>query len=235
MSNAAGEVTPKFVSRSDPEAQWTGAMRGPAFFAYSDNNLIDVKSGIIMDIEASRAIRQAEVSAELLSGSTVDHRRVHQQHGKEHEQVKNRKRKQAGSRALFGVIASAQLHCKQYHRRAGHACSRAVDCSSKSECAGQDRNRHQQDAVNENLPLCFGGTSHNRQHWDAGTGVFASTTERQRPEMRGRPQEDDQEENERFHPNAAGGRNPTSITGGKAPAAPPMTIFCGVWRFSHIV
>ena len=60
---AASEVTPKFVSPSDPAAQWTGAMRGPAFFAYSDNYLIDVKSGIIMDVEASRAIRQAEVGA----------------------------------------------------------------------------------------------------------------------------------------------------------------------------
>jgi transposase len=60
---AASEVTPKFVSRSDPAAQWTGAMRGPAFFAYSDNYLIDVKFGIIMDVEASRAIRQAEVDA----------------------------------------------------------------------------------------------------------------------------------------------------------------------------
>ena len=25
------------------------------------------------------------------------------------------------------------------------------------------------------------------------------------------------------------------ITGGNAPAAPPMTMFCGVRRFSHIV
>jgi transposase len=58
---AASDVTPKFVSPSDPAAQWTGAMRGPAFFAYSDNYLIDVKFGIIMDVEASRAIRQAEV------------------------------------------------------------------------------------------------------------------------------------------------------------------------------
>jgi hypothetical protein len=33
-------------------------MRGPAFFAYADNYLVDVKSGIIMDVEASRAIRQ---------------------------------------------------------------------------------------------------------------------------------------------------------------------------------
>ena len=59
----ATKVTPKFVSPSDPAAQWTGAMRGPAFFAYSNNYLIDVKVGIIMDVEASRAIRQAEVGA----------------------------------------------------------------------------------------------------------------------------------------------------------------------------
>jgi hypothetical protein len=31
---AATDVTPKLVSPSDPAAQWTGAMRGPAFFAY---------------------------------------------------------------------------------------------------------------------------------------------------------------------------------------------------------
>src|SRR5438132_9870038 len=49
--------------RSDPAAQWTGAMRGPAFFAYADNYLIDVKFGIIMDVKATRAIRQAEVGA----------------------------------------------------------------------------------------------------------------------------------------------------------------------------
>jgi len=60
---AASDVHPKFVSPSDPAAQWTGAMRGPAFFAYADNYLIDVKLGVIMDVEASRAIRQAEVGA----------------------------------------------------------------------------------------------------------------------------------------------------------------------------
>src|ERR1043166_1576461 len=60
---AASDVTPKFVSPSDPAAQWTGAMRGPAFFAYADNYLIDVRFGVIMDVEASRAIRQADVGA----------------------------------------------------------------------------------------------------------------------------------------------------------------------------
>ena len=60
---AASQVTPKFVSPSDPAAQWTGAMRGPAFFAYADNYLVDVKFGVIVDVEATRAIRQAEVGA----------------------------------------------------------------------------------------------------------------------------------------------------------------------------
>lgn len=60
---AATEVIPKFVSPSGPAAQWTGAMKSSAFFAYADNYLIDVKAGIILDVEASRAIRQAEVGA----------------------------------------------------------------------------------------------------------------------------------------------------------------------------
>jgi transposase len=60
---AATEVEPKFVSPADPAAQWTGAMKGPAFFAYADNYLIDARCGVIVDVEASRAIRQAEVGA----------------------------------------------------------------------------------------------------------------------------------------------------------------------------
>ena len=60
---AATEVQPKFVSPSDPAAQWTGALKGPAFFAYADNYLIDVQYGVILDVEASRAVRQAEVGA----------------------------------------------------------------------------------------------------------------------------------------------------------------------------
>lgn len=60
---AASEVTPKFISRADPAAQWTGAHKGHAFFAYATNYLIDTEHAIILDVEASRAIRQAEVGA----------------------------------------------------------------------------------------------------------------------------------------------------------------------------
>ena len=34
---AASEVAPKFTSHADPAAQWTGANKGPAFFAYATN------------------------------------------------------------------------------------------------------------------------------------------------------------------------------------------------------
>ena len=60
---AASEVVPKFISKTDPAAQWTGAHKGHAFFAYSDNYLIDLKVAIIVDVEPTRAIRQAEVGA----------------------------------------------------------------------------------------------------------------------------------------------------------------------------
>ncbi len=60
---AASEVKPKFTSHSDPASQWTGALKGPAFFAYADKYLIDTDNAIIVDVEASRAIRQAEVRA----------------------------------------------------------------------------------------------------------------------------------------------------------------------------
>ena len=36
---------------------------GPAFFAYSTNYLIDVDNAIIVDVEATTAIRQAEILA----------------------------------------------------------------------------------------------------------------------------------------------------------------------------
>jgi transposase len=60
---AATPVTPKFISPADPAARWTGANGGLAFFAYSANYLIDLDNAIIVDVEATTAIRQAEVTA----------------------------------------------------------------------------------------------------------------------------------------------------------------------------
>lgn len=47
---AASETVPKFISRSDPAAQWTDAHKMHASFAYADNYLIDLRAAIIVDI-----------------------------------------------------------------------------------------------------------------------------------------------------------------------------------------
>lgn len=60
---AASEKEPKYIAPSDPAAQWTSAAKGHATFAYADNYLIDTDNAVIVDVKATRAIRQAEVGA----------------------------------------------------------------------------------------------------------------------------------------------------------------------------
>ena len=71
---AASDSVPKFISSSDPASQWTGALKGPAFFAYATNYLIDTENAIILDVEATRAIRQAEVGASRTMLDRVEER-----------------------------------------------------------------------------------------------------------------------------------------------------------------
>src|SRR5437868_8934514 len=61
---AATPVVPKFISHADPASRWTGANGGLAFFAYCTNYLIDLKHAVILDVEATTAVRQAEVTAQ---------------------------------------------------------------------------------------------------------------------------------------------------------------------------
>jgi transposase len=57
------QAPPKSVSLTDPQARWTCAPGGPAFFAYSTNYLIDVEHGVIVDVEATPANRTHEVES----------------------------------------------------------------------------------------------------------------------------------------------------------------------------
>ena len=60
---AATDVVPKFISPSDPASRWTAAHGGLAFYAYCTNYLIDLDHAVIVDVEATVPIRQAEVGA----------------------------------------------------------------------------------------------------------------------------------------------------------------------------
>src|SRR5208282_750851 len=57
------ETMRKNISITDPAAEWTCAPGGPAFFAYSTNYLVDVRVGVIVDVEATSAHRIKEVDA----------------------------------------------------------------------------------------------------------------------------------------------------------------------------
>ncbi|KFL36058.1 IS1182 family transposase [Arenimonas donghaensis] len=70
----APRTPPKNVSLTDPAAQWTAAPGGPAFYAYSTNYLIDVKAGVILDVEATPAYRTDEVEATRTMVDRVEQR-----------------------------------------------------------------------------------------------------------------------------------------------------------------
>jgi transposase len=53
----------KKISHSDPQARWTAAPGGPAFYAYSTNYLVDTGAGIVVDVEATPAHRTLEVQS----------------------------------------------------------------------------------------------------------------------------------------------------------------------------
>ena len=59
----ATPVEPKFISPTDPAARWTASWGGPAVYAYCTNYLIDVAHAVIVEVEPTTAIRQAEVTA----------------------------------------------------------------------------------------------------------------------------------------------------------------------------
>lgn len=67
---------PKNISLTDPEARWTAAPGGPAFYAYSTNYLIDLDAGIIVDVEATPAHRTDEVQSTKTMIDRVE-RQVH--------------------------------------------------------------------------------------------------------------------------------------------------------------
>lgn len=60
---AATQVVPSRISPADPAARYTSAHGGQAQFCYATNYLIDVENAVIVDVEASTAVRQAEVTA----------------------------------------------------------------------------------------------------------------------------------------------------------------------------
>ena len=67
QENPGGEgddaSVPKNISLTDPAARWTAAPGGPPTYAYSTNYLVDLRAGVIVDVEATPALRTQEVES----------------------------------------------------------------------------------------------------------------------------------------------------------------------------
>jgi hypothetical protein len=74
---------------------------------------------------------------------------------------------------------TVQPECEHNEDRPANNGDRRLDCADKAECPRQQRNRNQVHAVHEDLPRCGALSGNDRQHGDAGTGIFVATIERQ--------------------------------------------------------
>jgi len=68
------QALPKNLSLTDPQARWTAAPGGPAFYAYSTNYLVDTEHGVIVDVAATPAHRTAELESAKTMVNRVEER-----------------------------------------------------------------------------------------------------------------------------------------------------------------
>jgi hypothetical protein len=73
---AASPVTPKFISRSDPAAQWTGAHKGHAFFAYAFSSRAEPPLAPAIISQGARVLPVLASQAEVGAARTKLERRI---------------------------------------------------------------------------------------------------------------------------------------------------------------
>ena len=134
---------------------------------------------------------------------------IGQERRKQHEQVEDGEREQAVSGAAIGLAASAQLDREHNEeslrrwRRPRHRSGRQTRVPTAAAKPGpKERCRSRICRVVAALPATTGSMG------TPARAYSSAAIERQRPEMRRRPQEDDEEQNERLEPDLSGRRCP---------------------------
>src|SRR5215467_3854637 len=126
-----------------------------------------------------------------------------QESREQHKQIQDRKRENAMCRGSISSAAPDQFQRERNERRSANCSGCAIDRAGKSKRPRQQRNRKQHYGVDQDLSFGFSAAGHHRQHGDTDAGIFVSAIERQRPEMRWRPQEYDQEQDKRLNSDIA--------------------------------
>jgi hypothetical protein len=158
---------------------------------------------------------------------------VDQESRKQHEQIEDGKQEQPVSRGTNGSGAHVQLQREQKEQSPTDRDGRAINRACKSEPPRQLRSQSKEAAVDQDLLRCCSPSCDNRQPGDAGPGIVIGAVEREGPEMGRCPKEDYKSRRGSRPACPVAAAHP--ITGGSAPAAPPMTMFCDAARFSQTV
>ena len=103
-------------------------------------------------------------------------------------------------------VAEALVHSLNGIWREGHLHG------VESRVGGTDAERRQQQRVKQNLPARDRLAGHHRQHGDADLGIVALHEQRERPEVRRRPEEDDGEHHPCGHRHLTGAVSYTHLT-----------------------
>src|SRR5512138_57551 len=112
------------------------------------------------------------------------------------------------SHGQAGIASHLELECTIQEERTEHDRESQIDQAAHPRKIWQQRHDHEEDRIEKNVEPREVRAICDRQHRNAGFGVFVAPRDRQRPEMRRRPREDDQEQQQRVRIDAARDRCP---------------------------
>src|SRR5580658_4297084 len=142
------------------------------------------------------------------------------QEGREQqEEIRNGEDEQAVRGSPISPATPAQLGRQHDEDRSADDGGRTIDRPGEPENEREHGRRDQKRAVDQDLPRCRNAPADNGQHRHARVGIVVDARKRQRPKVRRRPQENDQEQNEWLEPNGSSNHRPTDDWGKRAGGA----------------
>src|ERR1700733_1389280 len=134
---------------------------------------------------------------------------VNQKGRKQDEQIDNGKYEQPVSRPAIESGASVDSTRKQKETRAAYSGDRAICRTDETKRPRRARSENQENAIDQDLPRCCGAPGDNRQHRYACTRIVTSAIERESPEVRWRPKEDNEKQRQRLEADLSGRSSPS--------------------------
>src|SRR5258705_938044 len=121
---------------------------------------------------------------------------IDQEHRKKEEKIEYREGEEllGGSEAVLAFHANAERH----HAGARNDRDRAIERAGKTHEPRQRAERSKHERIDQDLPPGLRQPGNHRQHGNASAGIVARAPQRQRPEMRRRPEKDDEEHDQRL-------------------------------------